>query len=114
MSVQLQFKETVPPFRLDEAGGIRIAESRVTLDSVLAAYHSGATPEEISIQYSVLQLSDIYATIAYYLSNNTQIDSYLENRRLEADERRQQLLQKNNLGDFRARLSARKSSQDSD
>ncbi len=69
MSIQVEFKASAPPFRWDEAGGIRIGQSRVTLDSLLAAYHSGFTPEEIAFQYSVLHLEEIYAAIAYYLNH---------------------------------------------
>ncbi|MFK0731969.1 MAG: hypothetical protein ACFKPT_04325 [Gloeotrichia echinulata GP01] len=36
MSVQIKFQVSIPPFRWDEAGGIRIGNSRVTLDSLLA------------------------------------------------------------------------------
>jgi hypothetical protein len=36
----------------------------VTLDSLLATYHNGSTPEEIAIQFSVLSLEDIYSAIA--------------------------------------------------
>jgi len=38
MIAPITFKVTSPPFRWDEAGGIRIGSSRVTLDSLLAAY----------------------------------------------------------------------------
>ena len=51
VSAQKKFQTISPPFRWDEAGGIRIGSSRVTLDSVLASYHNGCTPEEIAIQF---------------------------------------------------------------
>ncbi len=50
MNTPAKFQVTSPPFRWDEAGGIRIGSSRVTLDSILASYHNGSTPEEIAIQ----------------------------------------------------------------
>ena len=68
MNTPAKFQVTSPPFRWDEAGGIRIGSSRVTLDSILASYHNGSTPEEIAIQFSVLRLEDTYSTIAYYLN----------------------------------------------
>ena len=37
ISAPIRFQATSPPFRWDEAGGIRIGASRVTLDSLLAA-----------------------------------------------------------------------------
>jgi uncharacterized protein (DUF433 family) len=102
-----KFQVTSPPFRWDEAGGIRIGSSRVTLDSILASYHNGSTPEEIAIQFSVLRLEDIYSAIAYYLNHRQEIDSYLEQRDRQAQQLRQQLTQKHNLVDLRQRLLAR-------
>ncbi|MEM8805884.1 MAG: DUF433 domain-containing protein [Cyanobacteria bacterium P01_G01_bin.38] len=108
MSIPAEFKATAPPLRWDEAGGIRIGQSRVTLDSLLAAsYHAGSTPEEVAVQYSVLNLADIYATINYYLTHRQQVDNYLEQRRQKAQQRRQELAQKDNLVDLRQRLLAR-------
>ncbi|MCX5965381.1 MAG: DUF433 domain-containing protein [Cyanobacteria bacterium] len=107
MSPPEKFQATSPPFRWDEAGGIRIGLSRVTLDSILASYHNGSTPEEIAIQFSVLRLEDIYSSIAYYLNHQQEIDSYLKKRSQKAYELRQQLTQKHNLVDLRQRLLAR-------
>lgn len=104
MSIQVEFKVSAPPFRWDEAGGIRIGQSRVTLDSLLAAYHSGSTPEEIAIQYSVLHLEDIYSAIAYYLSHRQEIDSYLEQRHRKSQQQRSEFVQQYNLADLRQRL----------
>jgi uncharacterized protein (DUF433 family) len=104
MSIQGEFKVSAPPFRWDEAGGIRIGQSRVTLDSLLAAYHSGSTPEEIAVQYSVLHLEDIYSAIAYYLSHRQEIDSYLEQRYRKSQQQRSEFVQQYNLADLRQRL----------
>lgn len=104
MSIQVEFEVSAPPFRWDEAGGIRIGESRVTLDSLLAAYHSGATPEEIAVQYSILHLEEIYSAIAYYLSHRQQIDSYLERRHREQEQQRSAFIQQHNLANLRQRL----------
>lgn len=111
MSIQVEFQATAPPLRWDKAGGIRIGESRVTLDSLLAAYNTGSTPEEIALQYDVLHLSEIYATITYYLTHRQQIDNYLEQRRQNAQHYRQELAQNYNLVNLRQRLLARHPSQ---
>jgi uncharacterized protein (DUF433 family) len=111
MSASEKFQATSPPFSWDEVGGIRVGSSRVTLDSLLASYHNGATPEEIAIQFSVLRLEDIYTTIAYYLNHRQEIDSYLEQRSQQAQQLRQQLSQKHNLVDLRQRLLTRSQSQ---
>lgn len=106
-----KFQTTSPPFRWDEVGGIRVGASRVTLDSLLASYHNGSTPQEIAIQVSVLRLEDIFTSIAYYLNHRQEIDSYLEQRKQQAQQLRQQLSQKHNLVDMRQRLLARDRSQ---
>jgi uncharacterized protein (DUF433 family) len=111
MSASEKFQATSPPFSWDEVGGIRVGSSRVTLDSLLASYHNGATPEEIAIQFSVLRLEDIYTTIAYYLNHRQEIDSYLEQRSQQAQQLRQQLSQEHNLVDLRQRLLTRYQSQ---
>lgn len=99
-----KFLATSPPLRWDEVGGIRIGSSRVTIDSLLASYHNGATPEEIAVQFSVLRLEDIYATLAYYLNHRQEFDRYLEQRRQQAQQNREQLTQKHNLSNLRQRL----------
>ncbi|HAX80218.1 MAG TPA: hypothetical protein DCY88_31370 [Cyanobacteria bacterium UBA11372] len=104
MSIQVEFKVSAPPFRWDEAGGIRIGQSRVTLDSLLAAYHNGSTPEEIAVQYSVLHLEEIYAAIAYYLNHRHEIDNYLEQRHQKSQQRRSEFVQQYNLVNLRQRL----------
>ena len=113
-SVPDKFQVTSPPFRWDEAGGIRIGSSRVTLDSLLATYHNGSTPEEIAIQYSVLSLEDIYSAIAYYLNHRQEIDNYLEQCNQKAQQIRQQLTQKHNLVDLRQRLLIRQLQKESE
>ena len=110
ISAPKKFQPISPPFRWDEAGGIRIGSSRVTLDSILASYHNGCTPEEIAIQFSVLHLEDIYSSITYYLSHRQEIDSYLEQRSQQSQQMRDQLTQKHNLIDLRQRLLARNES----
>ena len=110
MTAMVEFQATAPPLRRDEAGGIRIGKSRVTLDSVLASYHSGSTPEEIAVQYSTLNLADIYETIAYYLTHKQEIDEYLKQRQNEAEEIRARLTQRHNLTGLRERLMARRQS----
>ncbi len=107
MNVQDEFEVSTPPLCWDEAGGIRVGQSRVTLDSLLAAYHNGSTPEEIAVQYSVLSLEEIYGAIAYYLSHRPGIDRYLEQRQQQRQQRQQHLTQQHHLRDLRQRLSDR-------
>lgn len=111
MTTQTEFATLAPPFRCDEAGGIRIGQSRVTLDSLLAAYQTGASPEEIALQYPVLNLAEIYSAIAYYLANRQEFNHYLETRQHQAQAHRQQRAQNHDLTGLRDRLLARRQAQ---
>ena len=57
----------VVPLKLDQDGVARVGGTRVTLESLLAAYCQGATAEEIAQRYPAVALSDVYAVIAYFL-----------------------------------------------
>jgi len=75
-----------PPLRIDETGAIRIGESRVTLDVLIADYKKGWSPEEIVRELDTLKLADVYGAIAYYHRHCDEVDIYLRQRRAQADE----------------------------
>ena len=52
-----------PPVEMDEDGVIRVAGTRVRLETVIDAFNNGCTPEEILLKYPSLNLTDIYAVI---------------------------------------------------
>lgn len=79
------------PLRMDEHGDIRISGTRVTLDTVIARYHQGDSPEDIHTGFDVLPVQDIYAVIAYYLAHRDELDDYLKRRDAEANRIRQQI-----------------------
>ncbi len=68
------------PLRTDADGVIRIGGTRVTLDTVVAAFTEGATAEEIAQQYPSLDLADVYAVMSYYLRRRKEVDEYLRSR----------------------------------
>jgi len=65
---------------LDADGVVRVGSSRVTLDSVVAAFRTGATAEQIAQQYPSVDLADVYAVITYYLRHRGEVDEYLRAR----------------------------------
>ena len=67
--------------KLDTDGVVRVGGTRVTLDSVVAAFGNGASAEEIAQQFPTLKLPDVYAVIAYYLSHQEEVERYLDSRR---------------------------------
>lgn len=79
------------PLQTDAHGAIRVSGTRVTLDTVIARYQQGDTPEDIHAGFDVLPLNDIYAVIAYYLAHRDELDVYLQRRDEEAEQIRQEI-----------------------
>jgi uncharacterized protein (DUF433 family) len=75
-----------PPLQTNQDGVILVGKTRVTLDTVVAVFCQGATAEEIAYLYPSLNLADIYATIAFYLKHQSEIEVYLRQRRQQAQE----------------------------
>jgi len=65
------------PLQADPNGMLRVADTRVTLDAVIAAFKKGATAEQIGHNYPILHLADIYAVITFYLREPESVDAYL-------------------------------------
>lgn len=63
--------------RTDEHGVMRVGDSRVMLDSVVASFLQGCSPETIQEQYPALSLEAVYGAIAYYLGHRDEVESYL-------------------------------------
>lgn len=74
----------IVPLREDRDGVIRIGESRVTLETLVTAFDSGATPEGICDDFPTLALPDVYAVVTWVLRHREQVDRYLTRRRDEA------------------------------
>ena len=65
---------------------MRVPNTRVTLDSIVAAFSEGATAEEIAQQYPSASLADIYQMIGYYLRHQAELEDYFSRRRQSSDE----------------------------
>jgi len=95
------------PLHTDADGVIRVSGTRVTLETVFAAFSDGATAEEISQQYPALNLADVYSVLGYCLRHSEEVQTYLKQRRTQAAEiRRQNELRFDPVG-VRERLLAR-------
>ena len=83
---------TAPPAPIDtDADGVvRVAGTRVRLDTVITAFNNGCTAEEIVLKYPSLDLTDVYSVIAYYLWHRPAIDAYLVERQLDAEAARRE------------------------
>lgn len=99
--------ETVP-LETDSNGVVRVGKTRVTLDTVVAAFCQGATAEEIAHQYPSLDLADVYQIIGYYLRRPTEVEQYLRERKAKAEAVRGQNEARFDPQGVRARLLARR------
>ena len=90
------------------AGVLRIAETRVPLDTVIYAFNEGASPEEIVFRYPTLDLSQVYAVISYYLQHREEVAEYLKKRERQRTEIKAEAESRFNPQGIRARLLARR------
>ena len=99
------------PLEVDANGVVLVSGTRITLDTIVAAFSQGATAEEITHQYPSLHLADVYAVIAYYLRRREAVESYLLHRQKEADNTRKQNESRFDPNGVRDRLLARRAEQ---
>ncbi len=78
------------PLSTNADGVVRIGGTRVTLDTVVAAFREGATAETITEQYPSLALDQVYTVIGYYIRHQDEVNEYLERRRQAAAQVRQE------------------------
>ncbi len=107
-SVTLLITTEPIPLKIGADGVARIGGTRVTLDTVVAAFEQGATAEEIVCQYPSLDLVDVYLVIGYYLSRRADVEAYLRWRQRRTDETRQQNEARFDPHGIRDRLLARR------
>lgn len=79
------FEARPPPLNEDSHGVLRVAGTRVTLDSIVIAFDMGATPEEIVQRYPSVDVTSVYEVIAYVLRHRAAVDEYLIARRLKIE-----------------------------
>ena len=104
---RLSFTQTVPLVQ-ESDGTVHVTDSRVTLDTLVGAFQKGATPEQVKDSFPSLSLQQIYATIAYYLEHEADVEAYLKLRREEAASTRNEIEAHQDTDGFRARIRARR------
>ncbi len=74
--------------------GYWVADTRVSLDSVIFAFLDGLSPETIVTEcFPVLTLEQAYGAITYYLSHRAETDDYLQQADAEFDALRHRMHQ---------------------
>ena len=64
--------------QMDEQGVMRVGKTRVMLDSVVAGFEQGHSPETIQQQFPALNLEEVYGAITYYLAYRDDVQAYLK------------------------------------
>jgi uncharacterized protein (DUF433 family) len=96
------------PLEANADGVVRLGKTRVTLDTVVTVFNQGATAEEIVYRFPSLKLADVYATIAFYLNHQHEVEAYLQQRQQQSQEIRKMNQAKFGLQGLRDRLLTRK------
>ncbi|NCJ05125.1 DUF433 domain-containing protein [Synechococcales cyanobacterium C] len=96
------------PLTVNLDGVVRVGGTRVTLDTVITVFKQGATAEEIVYRYPSLRLGDVYASIAFYLNHQEDVEAYLKQRQQQAQEIRQMNEARFDPQGLRDRLLARR------
>jgi uncharacterized protein (DUF433 family) len=111
--VTLETTQAVPLTRSDD-GTIRLAGTRVSLDSVVHHFNLGATAEEITQKFPPVELADVYAAITYYLTHREAVEEYLRQQETDGDAVQARIESapqyQERIGELRERLLARQSS----
>ncbi len=91
-------------------GGYYIANTRVSLDSIVYAFLRGESPEGIAESFPAMSLERIFGALAYYAANRQAVDRYLSAGRTEFEALRQQW-QRNHPALYQRLVEARHRSQ---
>src|SRR3982751_6814757 len=96
------------PLATDRDGVMRVSGTRVTLDTIVAAFQEGATPEEMAQQYPSVSLGDLYQVVGYFLRHADEIHAYLQQRQQNSQTVKASNEQRSNPEGLRDRLLARR------
>ncbi len=104
-----RWRDLPPPLSTGTDGIVRVSGSRVSLETLVTAFDSGATAEEIVQQYPSLELASVYAVISYALDHRPEVEAYVAQRRSQARGIQEQVERRLPPVGIRERLLARRS-----
>jgi len=89
-------------------GEYYVADTRVSLDSVVYAFLRGESPEGVAESFPALSLEQIFGALTFYLANRETIDQYLQQGKQKFELLREEARRKNpslyaRLGEARLR-----------
>lgn len=86
---------------------MRLTGSRVTFDTLVAAFKKGNTAEQIQASFPSLSLAQIYGAVAWYLDHQDEAEDYLKQRQAEANEIRLEIESQPKYAEFRDTIRQR-------
>jgi uncharacterized protein (DUF433 family) len=96
------------PLTMTPEGVIRVARTRVTLDTVMTAFKSGSTTEDVVDSYPSLTLADVHTVLSYYGRHQAEVEAYLAKRHVQREAtRRESEARFGNGRELKERLLAR-------
>ena len=88
--------DLVPKEYVNYSDGVyRIADSRVSLDSLVYLFREGMSAESMVESYPDLTLEQVHGALAFYLANQKEIDTYLAEGQRYAEVQHRQSRQAN-------------------
>ena len=87
---RFNFPHTVPLVQL-ETGGVRVRNSRVSLETIVIRTQMGDTVERIHSGFPTVSISQIKEILSWYFDNKAAADEYLEQVEVEGERIRQRI-----------------------
>jgi len=81
---RFNFPHDVPLVQL-ETGGVRVRNSRVTLETIVIRMQVGDTIEDIHDGFPTVSVTQIKEIVAWYFDNKADVDEYLQQIDIEAE-----------------------------
>ena len=67
------------------SGGFYVADTRVSLDSIVYSFKAGDSPETIRQSFPSLTLGQVYGAIAFYLAHEQEVDANIREGEAEIE-----------------------------
>jgi uncharacterized protein (DUF433 family) len=109
MSLVVERTQTVP-LDVNSEGVIRVAGTRVTLDTIFEAFSEGTSAQEIAQQYD-LNLGDVFAVLSYIVRHPDDVSTYTAARTAQHKAARKLAQEQFGSESLRQELRARQESQ---
>jgi uncharacterized protein (DUF433 family) len=78
MSLRTEMANAKAYIWTDPSGVMRVGESGVAVEAVVAGFLEGDAAETIRQDYPALSLEEVYGAVAEYLANPAEVDEYLK------------------------------------